>query len=258
VTQLLAPKIFEPKDAIRYCGVITSARGIKMRALTWGYRLYGFRDLKIKVGIEGFDDPARLRVIRRIAGAGRDLRVDANEAWSADEAAERIRALEPFGISAIEQPIPHAEAGRLAELRRRVKTPIMLDESLSSLVDAERAVEGGLCDIFNLRLSKCGGFIPSLRLAEFAYRNGLACQLGCHPGETAILSAAGRHFATSVGKLRYLEGSYDRHLVREALGTTDLTFGRGGRAPALAGPGSGVSVDPAALERVTGRKVRLV
>ena len=77
-------------------------------------------------------------------------------------------------------------------------------------------------------------------------------------GETAVLSAAGRHFAASVKGLRYLEGSYDRHLVREALGTSDLTFGRGGKAAALPGPGLGVTVDPAALERVTVRKERLI
>jgi muconate cycloisomerase len=126
------------------------------------------------------------------------------------------------------------------------------------LRDAEQATERGTCDLFNLRLSKCGGFIPSLRLAQFARRHGRGYQLGCQIGETALLSAAGRHFATSVVDLRYAEGSYDRHLVREALGTTDLTFGWGGWAPALAGAGLGMTVDPQALERVTIRKEALL
>jgi muconate cycloisomerase len=114
-----------------------------------------------------------------------------------------------------------------------------------------RAVEEGLCDIFNLRLSKCGGFTRSLRLASLAKKHGLSCQLGCQVGETAILSAAGRHFAASVGGLRYLEGSYDRRLVGEALGKRDITFGWGGWAPALAGFGLGIEIDDAALARVT-------
>jgi L-Ala-D/L-Glu epimerase len=258
VTQLLTPELYEPKDAVRYSGAIMSARGLKARLAAWAMRVYGFRQVKVKVGIDGYDDPARLRVIRRIVGAKTDLRVDANEAWSLENAAEHIRALEPYGITAVEQPLPHAASASLAELRRRVKTPIMLDESLCSRVDAERAVAGGLGDIFNLRLSKCGGFIASLRLARFAAQHGLACQLGCQVGETAILSAAGRHFACSVRGLRYLEGSYDRHLVRAALGTTDLTFRRGGRASALSGPGLGVTIDPAALAQVTVRKLRLL
>jgi muconate cycloisomerase len=138
----------------------------------------------------------------------------------------------------------------LAQVRRRVGVPIMLDESLCGMVDARRADEMGACDLFNLRLSKCGGYIPSLRLAQFARQQGLGYQLGCQVGETAILSAAGRHFASSVRDIRYVEGSYDRHLVREALGTQDITFGWGGWAPALAGMGLGVAIDPAALERV--------
>lgn len=138
----------------------------------------------------------------------------------------------------------------MAEVRRRTEVPLMLDESLCGLVDAERAAAGGWCDLFNLRLSKCGGVLPTLRLAQFARDRGLACQLGCQVGETAILSAAGRHFACSVGGLRYLEGSYDRHLVKESLSLRDLTFGWGGWAPALPGPGLGFDLDPAALLRV--------
>jgi muconate cycloisomerase len=134
----------------------------------------------------------------------------------------------------------------------------MLDESLCSLVDAERAVSQKLCDLFNLRLSKCGGFIPSLRLAQFAKQQGLGYQLGCQVGETAILTAAGRHFASSVADLRYIEGSYDSHLVREALATEDLTFGWGGWAAAISRPGLGISLDSAALARVTIRKEQLL
>jgi muconate cycloisomerase len=150
--------------------------------------------------------------------------------------------------------VPHADASCLARVRQETGVPIMLDESLCSMVDAERSVAARSCDFFNLRLSKCGGFIPTLRLAQFARRHGVGCQLGCQVGETALLSAAGRHFADSVGGLRWLEGSYDRHLVKEALGTRDLTFGWGGWAPALPGPGLGITIDPAALERVRVRQ----
>jgi muconate cycloisomerase len=254
VTALLAPELYAPRPWVRYSGAIASARGTKARLLAWGLRFYGFRQVKVKVGIAGHDDAARLWAIRWGLGRRADLRVDANEAWPAAEAVDRIRALEPYGISAVEQPVAHAEVDALAAVRREVRVPVMLDESLCSAVDAERAVAACTCDLFNLRLSKCGGFIPALRLAQFARRHGLGCQLGCQVGETAVLSAAGRHFAASVADLRYLEGSYDRHLVREALATRDLTFRWGGWAPALPGPGLGVTLDPAALRRVTVRQ----
>jgi muconate cycloisomerase len=215
------------------------------------FRFFGFRHVKVKVGIPEYNDVARLRRIRRGVGRKVDLRIDANEAWSPGEVVERIRELAPFGISAVEQPVPHAEVGALAGLRKEVQVAFVLDESLCGLYDAEQAVAARTCDLFNLRLSKCGGFIPTLRLAQFARRAGLGCQLGCQVGESAILSAAGRHFAASVADLRYLEGSYDRHLVREPLGRRDITFGRGGWAPALPGPGLGVEFDAEAMQRVT-------
>lgn len=254
VTGLLAKDLHEPRDRVRYGGAIMSAAGFKVRLAAWRMRIFGFQQIKVKVGIAGQDDVARLRMIRSRLGKQRDIRVDANEAWAPEEAVRRIRDLEPFGISSVEQPVAHEVVDALAEVRRQVHTPIMLDESLCGWVDAERAVAAGTCDLFNLRLSKCGGFIPSLRLAQLARRHGLGYQLGCQVGETALLSAAGRHFAASVAGLRYVEGSYDRHLVREALGTRDITFRWGGWAPALAGPGLGVRVDPVALQRVTVRK----
>jgi muconate cycloisomerase len=258
VTRVLAPDLYEPLPRVRYSGAIMSAAGRKARWAAVALRVYRFRQIKVKVGIAGQDDARRLRSIRYWVGARMDLRVDANEAWASAEAVSRIRELEPFRISAVEQPVPHGEVDMLADIRRQVTVPIMLDESLCSLVDAGRAAERGTCNLFNIRLSKCGGFIPSLRLVQFARRHGVGCQLGCQVGETAVLSAAGRHFAASVGGLRYLEGSYDGHLVSEALATRDITFGWGGWAPALTGPGLGITVDPQALERVTIRKETLL
>jgi muconate cycloisomerase len=258
VTRLVAPDLWEPQPRARYSGIITSARGFKLRLAAFRLWVYGFRQIKIKVGIAGHDDVSRLGVLRRRVGSKVDLRVDANEAWSPAEAVERIRALEPFGLSSVEQPVPHTQSDALAEVRRQVRVPIMLDESLCCRYDAEQAVSRQLADLFNLRISKCGGFIPTLRLTQFTKQQGLGYQLGCQVGETALLSAAGRHFACSVAGPRFLEGSYDRHLVRERLGTRDITFGWGGWAPALAGPGLGVAVDPQALQRVTVTQERLL
>ena len=127
----------------------------------------------------------------------------------------------------------------------------MLDESLTSAVDAKAAIAGQTCDLFNIRLSKCGGFLASLRLAALAHAAGVGYQLGCHPGESGVLSAAGRHWASSVADIRYLEGSYDRHLFRRLLTNEDITFGYGGQAPALTRAGLGVSINEAVLQERT-------
>jgi muconate cycloisomerase len=253
VTRLLAPELWEPRERVQYSAAITSAKGAKASLRAWVMRFYGFKQLKVKVGIEGLDDVDRLRRIRKGVGRAMDIRIDANEAYTPAEVVDRIREFEPFAISSVEQPLPHEHLGCLAEARKYVKPKIMLDESLCGLGDAQEAVGQGACDLFNLRLSKCGGFIPSLRLAQYARQHGIGYQLGCQIGETMLLSAAGRHFASSVRELRHVEGSYDHRLLKDNLGK-HLQFGYGGWAPALQGHGLAVGVDPAALERLTVRK----
>jgi muconate cycloisomerase len=261
ITELL-PEAFairESQSQVRYSAAITALSPWKTAVRAWKIRLYGFQQCKVKVGMPDVSEVGLLRRVRRILPESRvDLRLDVNEAWTCDELESKVQPLLPFGITSLEQPVPHREVAGLAALRGRLGVPLMLDESLCCLTDAYRAIEAGTCDLFNIRLSKCGGFLPSLRLAAVAHQAGLGYQLGCQVGETGILSAAGRHFATSVASIRYLEGSYDRHLVRERLTQQDLTFGRGGLAPAVRQPGLGVTIDEAALRRVTRRELAIV
>lgn len=245
-----AAAIHAARPVVRYSGAIMAESPRSELTSALKMRLYGFAHCKVKVGVAGADDSARLARIRRVLGRRIDIRVDANEAWPAAEAVARIAPLLAHRISCVEQPLPHAEIDALADVRRQLTVPIMLDESLTGPSDARRAIDGGLCDLFNIRLSKCGGFLASLELAALAHSHALGYQLGCHPGESGILSAAGRHWAQSVAAIRYLEGSYDRHLLRDWLLGEDITFGYGGRAPALRGPGLGVSVAEAAVKRL--------
>jgi muconate cycloisomerase len=249
--------IFKRANSCRYSGAITSKSTLGREAVSaLKMRFNWFPHVKVKVGTAGQEDPRRLRLFRRLLGTI-DIRVDANEAWAPAEAADRIRELEPARISSVEQPLRHEDLDRLPAIRRAVSTPIMLDESLCSRRDAQRAIALGACDLFNIRLSKCGGIIPSLELALLARESGLGYQLGCQVGETGILSAAGRAFACSVAGIRYLEGSYDQFLVRERLTRRNLTFEWRGWAPRLTGPGLGMDVEMDRLRRVTVREVTI-
>jgi muconate cycloisomerase len=241
---------FAQPAVVQYSAVIASgSEGLAQKAFV--RRLYGFQHCKVKVGAAGDDDVERLATIRRWIGKKMDIRLDANEAWSAADVRDKLEPFKQFEISCIEQPVPHAEVGALSELRAALGVPVMLDESLTSVADAQAAIAGRTCDLFNIRLSKCGGFLNSLRLAAMARRAGLGYQLGCHPGESGILSAAGRHWASCVPGIRYLEGSYDHHVFRRLLTNEDITFGYGGRAPAILRAGLGVTIDERVLESVT-------
>ena len=250
--------LFPRSSPVRYSGAITaeSRRGETVSA--WKMRLYGFHQVKVKVGVAGQDDGARLQRIRRILGSRVDLRIDANEAWAAADVVDRVRPLLASQPSVLEQPVPHAEVGALASIRPQLVGPnpterllVMLDESLCGYPDAVRARDEGLADLLNVRLSKCGGIGPSLRIMALARESGLGIQLGCHPGETGLLSAAGRHVAGNVAGIRFVEGSYDRHVLTTNLIEEDVTFRYGGRGKPLSGPGLGVTVNVEALGRMT-------
>ncbi len=236
---------------VRYSGVITASDPRKERISAWKMRLYGFHQVKIKVGVEGQDDETRLRKLRKILGRRVDIRIDANEAWHSGELLEKVQSVRSAFPTALEQPVPHEELGCLTELKAKIGIPIMLDESLCSESDGRAAIRDRTADLFNVRLSKCGGFFPTLRLIAMARQSGLGVQLGCHPGETGLLSAAGRHLASNVAGLRYVEGSYDRHVLASNVTKEDPTFRYGGWAKPISGPGLGVTIDPIALGRMT-------
>jgi muconate cycloisomerase len=242
---------FPSPRKVRYGAALTAESWWKELDAAVKFLVYRFGDVKTKIGVQDQDDVRRVRWFRRILGPHVDLRLDANEAWSATEVCARIRPLLRFSPSVIEQPVPHAEVRALAELRRRLGIPVMLDESLCGYPDAVAAIREGTADMFNVRLSKCGGIVPTLRIIALAARSGLGVQLGCHPGETAILSAAGRHLASRVANLSWVEGSYDRHILRSNVTRDDVTFGYGGWAKPINGPGLGVRIDAEALGDMT-------
>lgn len=203
--------------------------------------------VKIKVGNER--DTEVLSLAREILGHEVDLRVDANGAWSSEEAQERIAAMMAYGISAVEQPVPKEDIQGLKRVSEQVELPIIADESLCLERDAKKLTSLDACQVFNLRLSKCGGILAANRLYEIGRKKAIAAQLGCQVGETGILSAAGRQLASS-RKLLYLEGSYSSYLLKDDIVNERVEFGPGGMAQPLAGHGLGVSVNEETLQRL--------
>lgn len=204
--------------------------------------------VKIKVGNER--DTEVLSLAREILGHEVDLRVDANGAWSTEEAKKRIEEMMAYGISAVEQPVSKEDVQGLKRVSEQVEIPIIADESLCLERDAIELASLDACQVFNLRLSKCGGILAASRLYEIARKKAIASQLGCQVGETGILSAAGRQLAAN-RKFLYLEGSYSSYLLKEDIVKEPVEFGPGGVARPLAGHGLGVSVNEETLQRLT-------
>ena len=103
----------------------------------------------------------------------------------------------------------------------------------------------------NVRLSKCGGFRNSLRIIDYLRQNKVSFQIGCHLGESGILSAAGRALCLLCKDALYYDGSYDEFLLKENITKENVTFGLGGKARPLVGPGLGVEINIQNLKQLS-------
>jgi muconate cycloisomerase len=240
---------------LRYSGVISGDSLQKAKRKAFLMKLYGFRDVKLKVG--GPDDLERVRSVRGILGPKRNLRVDANGAWSAEQALEKIRSFEPYRLSAVEQPVPKNDLAGLRRVKEGSSIPIVADESCCSLKEAKLLCQTQGCDILNIRLSKCGGLYYAKEIAALAHQAQLGIQLGCQVGETAILASAGRIFAQCHPELKFLEGAYERFLLQHDIAKKPVRFYYGGRAKPCLGPGLGIEVDEEGLSSLVIQTIEL-
>ena len=105
-----------------------------------------------------------MRAVRERAGEEARIRVDANGAWSPDQAAMELAAMERFGIELAEEPTSGLE--ELALVRSQTAVPIAADESVSSPREADRARELGSCALATVKLAKVGGFEAARAIAS--------------------------------------------------------------------------------------------
>lgn len=218
-------------------------------------RLCGIRDFKLKIGDADLEqDRRRLQAVCKVLGAALSrhaatLRVDANGAWSFEQAMEAMRMLQGLPIAAVEQPTARGQEEQWPQLHELSGLPIMADESLVTMQDAEYLVQARAVQAFNIRISKNGGLTAAVRLAEFARRHDLTVMIGCMVGETAILSAAHVKLLGLIDNATFAEGCFGRLLLREDVGKR-VQFGFAGRPPRIAPLGLGMTVDRAALARL--------
>ncbi len=165
-----------------------------------------FHYIKVKVGNDLADSIERLNTLRAVLGWHVKLSVDANMAWSLEQALAMVQAFSPYNVDYYEEPLHKGAFAEYSELRRKTGAKIMLDESLCTVSDAYTAIRSHACDAFNIRISKCGGIVRSLRLIEIAKQHDLAYQIGAQVAESGPLVAAGRHLAAAVNHYITFEG----------------------------------------------------
>lgn len=148
--------------------------------------------LKIKLGTEKvLGEDVDVRVIESVREAAPDtvVRVDANAAWSLDEAVDKIYALQSYDIEFYEQPLPPEEVQNLGRLKERLPDALIIaDESCVIPSDIPKVAD--FVDGINIKLSKCGGITEALRMIHTARSHSLKVMLGCMVESSCLITAA--------------------------------------------------------------------
>jgi len=141
--------------------------------------------LKVKLGTD-YDEQI-LEAVRR-AAPDKTLRVDANAAWTADEALEKLHMAAAFGVEFVEQPVAPDDLETLRRLTEADVLPIVVDESAVRAADLRRLV--GCVHGINIKLCKCGGIRQALQMIHTARSLGMKVMLGCMVGSSLYISPA--------------------------------------------------------------------
>ena len=230
---------------LRYSPVISSDAGLKKLFLI---RLLRFPQVKIK--IEQGLAAAQTKRVRRVLGKKCALRVDANMAWTAEEALQELPALAALGVTSCEQPVAAADLKGLARLVGKVGMGIMVDESLHDGDSLDQLIRHQACTDVNVRISKCGGLVASYNRCREALAAGLTVQVGCQVGESSLLSAAHMTLVTAVAEVTHAEGCFWRLLLGEDPAEPLLQFRPGGRPPPFpTEAGLGIAMQEDLLQR---------
>jgi galactonate dehydratase len=214
----------------------------------------GFTHIKVKIALPARDACRRIERLRRRAGDDITLCVDANWAYSLDEAVEVGRALGANGYAWFEEPLaPENEQG-YEELRRRCEVPLAAGESNYTIDQAMRLVVNRTLSVLQPDVARSGGISETRRMAELARNYDVA--YAPHIGMSGIIcETASVHLAAAMANFRVMECETDMSPFKCEL--ADLAPGcvrqRNGMLDVPTGPGLGLEIDWDAVSRLRSR-----
>ena len=200
---------------------------------------YGAKILKVKVGEDLNKDIERLRALREEYPEVR-IRADANQGYNFHEALEFFRKIRDLEVEFVEQPLPYWQLDKIAELRKRIEIPIMLDESVKNPYDLVCAIEKRSLDMLNIKLMKCGGLRTAWTMIEICRVHDIPVMIGCM-GETKVGISAGTHLACATDVVKYADLDSHLNLAKEVVSGGITT--KNGENYLCDKPGLGVEMD---------------
>jgi D-galactarolactone cycloisomerase len=210
---------------------------------------------KIKIGRGVKNDVERVREAREALGSDKLLMVDINGAYTVDVALECARAIAPFDIHWIEEPLPPGDFAGYVELRARSPIPIAAGEAHHTIRDFRALIEGRCLDIVQPSIPGVGGITEAKRIATLALAANL--RLAPHVWGGAVGLATACHFIAAQPASPHvdhpphpqmLEYDMSDNALRTQLLETPLELEQG-HVVLPQGPGLGIELDPATVER---------
>ncbi len=206
----------------------------------------GYRSFKLKIGADLVSDITLTRAVRDAIGPAVPLRVDVNGAWTPGTARRQLEKLRDFDLNYVEQPLEHDDLAGHVALRAAQPVPIALDESAYTLNDVGNIVRAGAADVILVDPHEAGGLWACLKAAAVAESVGLPVTLHSG-GELGLSQAAYLHLAATIPNMTLAIDTELDYLSDDI--TTTRFAQRDGCLPVPTGPGLGVEVDRAQLER---------
>ena len=161
----------------------------------------GVKTIKLKAGVEQKRDIELVRRIREAIGPELNICVDANQGYPTAKAAVKVtNAMAEYNLLYMEQPVEGIE--QMAEVARRVDTPIMADESAWTPQDVIEIIQKKAADMVSIYTTKPGGMFKAKKVAAVAEAAGLKCNVNGSV-ETGVGNAANLHLAASTGVVTY-------------------------------------------------------
>ena len=234
-------------DELPLAALIPLASPQFMVDLALAFRRGGTASFRLKLGESIVRDREIVALAREALGADARLRVDYNQAYTADEAVRAIDAIAPYGIDCAEQPVRADDWLGMARVQRAVKVPLMAHEGCFSLTDVTALVELGAIGVLGVNGERPGGITHALRAIDYVARRGMGTVL--HNQPLGIGSAAQIHLgAARASVLGHAMELFGHVMLEDDLVTTAIDYS-GGRVRVPDAPGFGVTLDEAALER---------
>jgi galactonate dehydratase len=211
----------------------------------------GFPRIKVKIANPVKEACKRIERLRKRAGDKIELCVDANWAYSLEEAVEVGRALTDNSYFWFEEPLRPEDESGYEDLHRRCATPLAAGESNYTLDQAMRLVANRTLSFLQPDVARSGGITETRRMAEFAAAHDV--QYAPHIGMSGIIcETASVHLAAAMPNLRAMECETDSSPFKTAI--TGAAPGaerqKNGLLPVPTGPGLGVEVDWDAVARL--------